>query len=258
MLPLLLAVMAALTVGLLFGVPVGGALVLLDVAAIGALAGAILQAAVHLVGRRPVRRWTLGLVTVAAGTAGAHLSLAPAAPAVILIVVDCLRADRLTPALMPKTDALAQSSMRFTQARSQSSWTRSSMPSLLSGRFPTEHGLYRTHPRPDRIRDQVPMLAELFSDGGWLTGGFVEQAQLDAAFGYDRGFGRYGFHDGNAAQLDSKFIAWNTLFRTVPRFALLHYIDTQEEHHKTRTFQDEYRAFLTKYGIEYDERYVWD
>ena len=40
--------------------------------------------------------------------------------------------------------------------------------------------------------------------------------------------------------------------------ALLHYIDTQEEHHRTRTFQDEYRAFLTKYGIEYDERYVWD
>jgi putative transposase len=40
--------------------------------------------------------------------------------------------------------------------------------------------------------------------------------------------------------------------------ALLHYIDTQEEHHRTRTFQDEYRAFLKKYGISYDERYVWD
>lgn len=40
--------------------------------------------------------------------------------------------------------------------------------------------------------------------------------------------------------------------------ALLHYIDTQEEHHRTRTFQDEYRAFLAKYGIDYDERYVWD
>ena len=39
---------------------------------------------------------------------------------------------------------------------------------------------------------------------------------------------------------------------------LLHYIDNQEEHHRTRTFQDEYRAFLTKYGIDYDERYVWD
>ncbi|HEU5123446.1 MAG TPA: IS200/IS605 family transposase [Verrucomicrobiae bacterium] len=40
--------------------------------------------------------------------------------------------------------------------------------------------------------------------------------------------------------------------------ALLHYIDNQDEHHRTRTFQDEYRAFLKKYGIDYDERYVWD
>ncbi len=39
---------------------------------------------------------------------------------------------------------------------------------------------------------------------------------------------------------------------------LLHYIDTQEEHHRTLTFQDEYRDFLKKYGIDYDERYVWD
>ncbi len=40
--------------------------------------------------------------------------------------------------------------------------------------------------------------------------------------------------------------------------ALLQYIDTQEEHHRTRTFPEEYRAFLRKYGIKYDEHYVWD
>ncbi|WFB37427.1 IS200/IS605 family transposase [Kiritimatiellota bacterium B12222] len=39
---------------------------------------------------------------------------------------------------------------------------------------------------------------------------------------------------------------------------LLTYIDHQEEHHKTTTFQEEYRIFLDKYNIEYDERYVWD
>jgi REP element-mobilizing transposase RayT len=39
---------------------------------------------------------------------------------------------------------------------------------------------------------------------------------------------------------------------------LLRYIDTQEARHRLRTFQDEYRDFLTKNGIEYDERYVWD
>jgi len=36
------------------------------------------------------------------------------------------------------------------------------------------------------------------------------------------------------------------------------YIENQEEHHKLVTFQDEYRAFLKAYGIEYDERYVRD
>jgi len=36
------------------------------------------------------------------------------------------------------------------------------------------------------------------------------------------------------------------------------YIDHQESHHKTKTFQDEFRAFLSKYKVDYDERYVWD
>lgn len=40
--------------------------------------------------------------------------------------------------------------------------------------------------------------------------------------------------------------------------ALVEYIDHQEEHHRTRSFQEEYRAFLTKYGVKFDERYVWD
>jgi REP element-mobilizing transposase RayT len=40
--------------------------------------------------------------------------------------------------------------------------------------------------------------------------------------------------------------------------SLLNYIDGQEEHHRTRTFQEEYRMFLTKYRVAYDERYVWD
>ncbi|MGZ5438052.1 MAG: IS200/IS605 family transposase [Pyrinomonadaceae bacterium] len=36
------------------------------------------------------------------------------------------------------------------------------------------------------------------------------------------------------------------------------YIENQESHHRRRGFKDEYRAFLKKYEIKYDERYVWD
>ena len=39
---------------------------------------------------------------------------------------------------------------------------------------------------------------------------------------------------------------------------VIRYIENQEQHHKRVTFQDEYRAFLNAYGIEVDERYVWD
>jgi putative transposase len=36
------------------------------------------------------------------------------------------------------------------------------------------------------------------------------------------------------------------------------YIENQREHHRTRTFKEEFRALLDRHGIEYDERYLWD
>lgn len=36
------------------------------------------------------------------------------------------------------------------------------------------------------------------------------------------------------------------------------YIANQEEHHQRVSFQEEFRSFLRKYEIEYDDKYVWD
>ncbi len=36
------------------------------------------------------------------------------------------------------------------------------------------------------------------------------------------------------------------------------YIANQEEHHRRVTFEEEFRAFLDRHGVAYDERYVWD
>ncbi|NJM09786.1 MAG: IS200/IS605 family transposase [Bdellovibrionaceae bacterium] len=73
------------------------------------------------------------------------------------------------------------------------------------------------------------------SSSKWLK----TQSPALASFSWQRGYGAFsvGRSDLNA---------------------LLHYIDNQEEHHRTGSFQDEYRAFLAKYVIEYYERYVWD
>lgn len=40
--------------------------------------------------------------------------------------------------------------------------------------------------------------------------------------------------------------------------AVERYISNQEEHHRHKSFKEEYLAFLKSYGIDYDERYVWD
>ena len=36
------------------------------------------------------------------------------------------------------------------------------------------------------------------------------------------------------------------------------YVRNQEEHHRVKSFQEEFRAFLNRYGVAYDEQYVWD
>lgn len=73
------------------------------------------------------------------------------------------------------------------------------------------------------------------SSSKWLK---TKAPQL-AGFGWQRGYGAFSVGPKDLA-------------------ALCDYIDTQEAHHAKRSFQDEYRAFLAKYGVTFDERYVWD
>jgi len=61
-------------------------------------------------------------------------------------------------------------------------------------------------------------------------------------------FTQFAWQNGYGA-----FSIGQSQFDTVRR-----YIETQEEHHQKRTFQDEFRALLRRYGVEFDERFVWD
>lgn len=60
-----------------------------------------------------------------------------------------------------------------------------------------------------------------------------------ASFSWQAGYGAFSVSESNA-----------------PKVA--NYIQNQEEHHRRKTFQEEYREFLAKHKIEHDERYVWD
>lgn len=40
--------------------------------------------------------------------------------------------------------------------------------------------------------------------------------------------------------------------------SVIEYITNQEAHHRTRSFQDEFRQLLREQGLEWNEQYVWD
>ncbi len=56
----------------------------------------------------------------------------------------------------------------------------------------------------------------------------------------------FGWQDGYGAFTVSK--------SNVPE--VIKYVQDQREHHRTKTFKEEFRAFLDRHGIEYDERYL--
>ncbi len=63
-----------------------------------------------------------------------------------------------------------------------------------------------------------------------------------------KGIVTFGWQDGHGA-----FSVGHTQIDSVKK-----YIANQKEHHKENSFEDEFRYFLEKYKMEYDERYVWD
>ena len=95
---------------------------------------------------------------------------------VVLITIDTLRADRIgvygaASVATPNIDRLAREGAWAPQATVHVPLTRPSHVSLLTGRYPAEHGV-RDNVSPPVAAD-VPLLAELFQKAGFATGAFV-------------------------------------------------------------------------------------
>ncbi|MBP7825821.1 MAG: IS200/IS605 family transposase [Verrucomicrobia bacterium] len=65
------------------------------------------------------------------------------------------------------------------------------------------------------------------------------QGQEFAGFAWQAGYGAFAVSESNVE-------------------TVRHYIAGQREHHRVKSFQEEYRQFLERHRIAFDERYVWD
>ena len=73
------------------------------------------------------------------------------------------------------------------------------------------------------------------SSSKWIHETFQDRAQ----FAWQAGYGAFSVSFSNLPDVKD-------------------YIGRQAEHHRVRTFQDEYREFLRRHELAWDERYIWD
>jgi arylsulfatase A-like enzyme/Tfp pilus assembly protein PilF len=122
---------------------------------------------------------------------------------VLLITIDTLRADALgaygnATVSTPWIDRLANEGVRFDRAHAHSVVTLPSHASILSGRYPSVHGVRDN--AGFRFPSDIDTMATLLKARGYRTGAFVSAFPLDTRFGLARGFDVYDDSYGKAAE----------------------------------------------------------
>jgi arylsulfatase A-like enzyme/Flp pilus assembly protein TadD len=122
-------------------------------------------------------------------------SLALAAPNVLLITIDTLRADHVGCygykfPTTPHLDNLCRQGVRFTRAYTPAPITLPAHAALFTGMLPPQNQMRDF--TNNRLPAGVPALAELLKNAGYQTGGFIGSMVLDSRFGLHRGFQTYG------------------------------------------------------------------
>ena len=128
---------------------------------------------------------------------------------ILFVTIDTLRADALGAyggrAATPNLDALAARGARFTFAHAHAVVTLVSHATMLTGRFPYEHGIRDN--TGYRLSASEPTAATLLKGRGFSTGAFVGGFPLDRRFGLTPGFDLYDDRmtaSGPAGEVDER------------------------------------------------------
>jgi choline-sulfatase len=183
-----------------------------------------------------------------------------ARPNVVLIVVDTLNAQHLgsySPGLKnsPNIDALARSGVRFENSYAVSSWTKPAIASILTSKYPSEHGVINIR---RRLPGEALTLTEFFKAQNFDTVGVTSHVYLEPGSGFEQGFEIYeqlnrskGLHTAvSSSQISDRAVSWLTENagpkQKKPFFMLLHYFDPHYRymHHPEFDLTSNYRGQL--------------
>ena len=169
-------------------------------------------------------------------------------PNIVLIVIDTLRADHLGLYGYPDETApflakLGAQSAVFERTFSSSSWTAPATASVMTGLYPTRHGLTRGFFAQQAAEDAVQQggmgsvevtplsqnvetLAESLERAGWATRGFATNRNVCDELGLSRGFAGFILEYFDAQQVFEVVSGWQPILeKAEPYFLYLHFND---------------------------------
>ena len=155
-------------------------------------------------------------------------------PNLVLISVDCLRADHVGAYgyerdTTPNIDALAADGVVFEAATSTTSWTLPSHVSMLTGLTPSFHGVVD---RWRKISSSLPYLPTLLSRSGFETNAIVAWALVSQAFGFERGFESYRtLNERPAESIVDEALEVLSRSRGRRQFLFMHLFDPHESYY---------------------------
>jgi arylsulfatase len=200
---------------------------------------------------------------LAALLSGASLASARP-PDVVLITLDTTRRDHLGlyghgRPTSPRLDELARRADVYTLAYASSSWTVPTHASILTGRYPIDHGAHMAGQsgEPQRLREGVPTLAEELGARGYATAAFVGAHTLNPRFGLGRGFGLYDapggedvFSSRRAEVLTRKALAWLDEQGSRPVFLFVNYFDPHVPYRPSEACRERLAPGVARHGAD--------
>jgi len=128
-------------------------------------------------------------------------------PNLLLVVLDTVRADRLTPYGAPRDTTpclsrLAREGTLFLNAISPAPWTLPSHASIFTGQFPSVH---RTTTEHRYLETSIPTLAERLRERGYDTAGISANGFVGPTFGLQRGFEDFAVVENAASPSQDPF-----------------------------------------------------
>lgn len=171
----------------------------------------------------------------------AGMEARPAGPNIILIVVDCLRADHLgcngySKKTSPFLDELSRSGILFENAYSNSPWTKPSAASILTGLYPNKHN---TVNMTDMLPDGALTLAEILKNHGYYTFFFNGgNANIGEKFNFGQGSDAYiSIRKANKLTKSVQTKIAN-LGKKDKFFAYIHYMDLHLPYHQNPYYDE--------------------